>query len=294
MKIWGDQLPMEDMHRAIRTNRPQVVINGRGGVHNGHGINPTSGAAAQRCQDSGPVPDQIRQGEGLIYGKSSRTSPGELDLVQGAPGAPGARGGGRRGAGAPEGVPMPTSDISALWGISYVEMGAEGRGEHRSQGTPTVARAGSGRRQSSLRWERNDAAGLFDPKLLNESISALSDRFQSLQSLIAPPLASADHAQLPRRAPGAPDRHCGAPARRGRKADRRGPAIKSPARTAITRSCGALRSRSGCVKIDRALTDVVSLSIAVNADRHELVAGESFSVNVSFPDKPAVAVEYMG
>ena len=45
-------------------------------------------------------------------------------------------------------------------------------------------------------------------------------------------------------------------------------------------------------KIDRALEDVVSLSIAVNADRHELVAGENFIVDVNLPDKPAVAVKY--
>ncbi len=32
MKIWGDQLPMEDMVRVIRTYRPEVVINGWGGI----------------------------------------------------------------------------------------------------------------------------------------------------------------------------------------------------------------------------------------------------------------------
>src|SRR5271169_2879432 len=37
MKIWGDEIPMEDMVRVIRTYRPQVVINGWGGTHNGHG-----------------------------------------------------------------------------------------------------------------------------------------------------------------------------------------------------------------------------------------------------------------
>ena len=36
-------------------------------------------------------------------------------------------------------------------------------------------------------------------------------------------------------------------------------------------------------KIDHALEEVVSLSIAVNADRHELVAGENFIVEVNLP-----------
>jgi len=36
IKIW-DNIALEDMVRVIRTYRPQVVINGWGGVHSGHG-----------------------------------------------------------------------------------------------------------------------------------------------------------------------------------------------------------------------------------------------------------------
>ena len=43
MKIWGDQIPLEDMVRVIRIYRPQVVINGWGGVHFGHGQHQASG-----------------------------------------------------------------------------------------------------------------------------------------------------------------------------------------------------------------------------------------------------------
>ena len=54
-----------------------------------------------------------------------------------------------------------------------------------------------------------------------------------------------------------------------------------------------IRDRSSAgARIDRALEDVVSLSIAVNADRHELVAGENFIVNITLPDQPAVPVKY--
>jgi len=42
MKIW-DNIALEDMVRAIRTYRPQVVINGWGGVHSGHGQHQASG-----------------------------------------------------------------------------------------------------------------------------------------------------------------------------------------------------------------------------------------------------------
>src|SRR5215471_708477 len=45
-------------------------------------------------------------------------------------------------------------------------------------------------------------------------------------------------------------------------------------------------------RIDEALVEVIAPSIALNADRHELVAGEDFSVNLSFPDKPAAPVKW--
>ena len=66
MKIWGDQLPMEDMVRVIRTYRPQVVINGWGGTHNGHGQHQSSGLltpqAVAQAADPTKFPDQIREG----------------------------------------------------------------------------------------------------------------------------------------------------------------------------------------------------------------------------------------
>ena len=219
MKIWGDQLPMEDMVRVIRTYRPDVVINGWGGTHNGHGQHQSSGLltpqAIAQAADPTKFPDQIR--EGLIpwkvalelrpansgFGPGGPTSPGApgrggasasggaAGAGQGGAGRGGAgrggagRGGagGGRGAAPVPGVPMPTGDISPLWGISYVEMGAEGRSNHVSQGTPTVFGAGFGRRQSSLAVEKGDeAAGLFDPMLLHESISSLAARFPSLRA----------------------------------------------------------------------------------------------------------------
>ena len=205
-----------------------------------------------------------------------------------------AAGGGGRGAAPVPGVLMPTSDISPLWGISYVEMGAEGRSNHVSQGTPTVFGAGFGRRQSSLAVEKGDAAaGLFDPMLLHESISSLAARFPSLQSMMAPPLASADQALA-------------SAANQTLALDRTAAAHSIAAagkqiaalRDQISNQNGDDKAQALYeidqvrAKIDHALEDVVSLSIAVNADRHELVAGENFIVEVNLPDKPAVPVKY--
>src|SRR5580692_10058174 len=41
-KVWGDQV-LEDMVRVIREFRPNIVINGWGGVHGGHGHHQLSG-----------------------------------------------------------------------------------------------------------------------------------------------------------------------------------------------------------------------------------------------------------
>ena len=325
IKIWGDQLPMEDMVRVIRTYRPQVVINGWGGTHNGHGQHQATGLltpqAVADAADPTKFPDQIR--EGLIAWKvplelrpaNTGGGPGGAGAPGGAGGAGasgrggrggataagaggtgrGGAGGGGRGTVPASGVPFPTSDISPLWGISYVEMGAEGRSNHVSQGTPTVFGAGFGRRQSSLAVEKGDAAaGLFDPMLLHESISSLAGRFPSFQSVMAAPLATADQAL--------------ASAANQTLALDRTAAAHSIA--AAGKQIAALRdqisNQRGDDKAqalyeldqvrdqnrDHALEEVVSLSIAVNADRHELVAGENFIVEVNLPDKPAVPVKY--
>jgi LmbE family N-acetylglucosaminyl deacetylase len=322
IKIWGDELPMEDMVRVIRTYRPQVVINGWGGTHNGHGQHQATGLltpqAVAEAADPTKFPDQIR--EGLLAWKvglelrpaNSGPGPGP-SAAAGPAGAPGGgagggrgrggvaggagrggAGGGGRGAAPIPGVLLPTSDISPLRGISYVEMGAEGRSNHVSQGTPTVFGAGFGRRQSSLAVEKGDAAvGLFDPMLLHESISSLAARFPSLQSMMAAALASADQSLAAASAQVLSlDRTAAAHSLTG--AGKQIAALRDE----ISNQNGDDKSQalyevdSVRTKIDRALEDVVSLSIGVNADRHELVAGENFVVEINFPDKPAVPVKY--
>ncbi len=65
IKYWGD-LPVEDMVRVIRTYRPQVVINGWGGVHTGHGQHQATGIltpkAVAEAADPNAFPQQIAEG----------------------------------------------------------------------------------------------------------------------------------------------------------------------------------------------------------------------------------------
>ena len=296
LAIWGDREPLADMVRVIRTFRPQVVINGWGGVRNGHGQHQASGLltpkAVAAAADPAQFPEQLS--EGLVAWKASlELRPANFNFGPGAPGRGGAGRGGAPAVPPPPSVAIPTSDISPLWGVSYQEMGAEGHGQQPSQGTPQLFGGGFGRRQSNLIVETKDGAGgVFDPKLLAEPIPALAPRFPSLQSTMAGPLAAADQViDAASRQVLALDRTAAAHslAQAGRQIAGLREQIASQNSDEKAQALFELdRVRE---RIDRALTNVVSLSIALNADRHELIAGESFSVNVSLPDKPAVDVK---
>lgn len=344
MAIWGDKQPMDDMVRVIRTYRPDIVINGWGGVRNGHGQHQASGIytpqAVAEAADPSKFPDQIDEGltawktflevrpanfnfgagpgGGSAAGAGGRgvggrgggggrggananpgnPNPGNVTAGNEADrGSPPAQGAGR-GNGAPAGPPqpsvaIPTSEISPLWGISYVEMGAEGHGQQPSQGTPQLFGGGFGRRQSNLIIETQDGAGgVFDPKLLAQPITVLATRYPSYQSIMTAPLAAADQdlatastqeLALDRTAAA----HSLAEAGKQIKALRDQVAAQSGDEQAQ-----ALFDLDHVKeKIDNALDKVVSPSIALNADRNALIAGESFNVAANFADKPAVDVQ---
>src|SRR5215470_6295908 len=66
MKIWGDQIPLEDMVRVLRMYRPNIVINGWGGVRFGHGQHQASGLltpeAIAEAADPTKFPEQSQEG----------------------------------------------------------------------------------------------------------------------------------------------------------------------------------------------------------------------------------------
>ena len=152
LSIWG-QLPLDDMVRVIRTFRPQIVINGWGGTHWGHGQHQASGIltpqAVAEAADPKAFPDQIA--EGLAPWKV------EFDLRPNDEASAGS-------------VELATNDVSPIWGVSYVEMGMEGHAQHRSQGTPAYFNSPFFRRPVYLEREniKGDGAGGFDGTVLAE------------------------------------------------------------------------------------------------------------------------------
>ena len=283
MKIWGDRIPLEDMVRVIRTYRPQVVINGWGGVRFGHGQHQASGIytpqAIAAAADPTRFPEQIA--EGLAPWKVTlELRPGSFGFGPAPP---------QTSAGA---VQLPVNDVSPLWGKSYVQMGMEGHEHHRSQGTPSLFGNPFFRRPPSLVVERGqEAGGGFDAKLLAEPIAALAQRFPAFQSLMAPALASADEA-LAAAAKSALALDRIAAAKSLAEAGKDIAAVQAKI-SGGDDAKGALRELDGVrARIDAALADDIALPIDTQADRHELVAGENFSVNINFLDQPAVPVKW--
>ncbi len=285
MKIWGTVIPLEDMVRVIRMYRPDVVINGWGGEHSGHGQHQASGLltpeAVADAADPTKFPEQISQG--LVAWKVSlELRPSNFGF---GPGAANDTSGG---------VQFPINDVSPLWGQSYVEMGMDGHAQHRSQGTPSFYGNPFARRPTTLIVEHGqEGGGSFDVKLMAQSITSLGERFAQLQSTLAPGLAAADQdiaaasksaLELDRTAASK------SLAQAGREiADLRGK-ISSATGDEVP---GALWELDGVKqRIDTALANTIALPVDTQASRHELVAGETFTVDVNFLDKSAATVKW--
>jgi LmbE family N-acetylglucosaminyl deacetylase len=276
-KIWGG-VALEDMVRVIRTFRPQVVINGWGGVHGGHGHHQESGIltpqAIAAAVDPKMFPEQIA--EGLPAWKVTlEVRPARDNNVAGA-------------------VPLPINDVSPLWGKSYVDMGMEGHAQHRSQGTPSFFGNPFFRRPVSLvrENEKGDATGSFDPKRLAEPFGSLSETFPSYREMLAPSLnQTSAHLEAARTA-----------ALAVRRSDAATDLAEAAKEIAKLRDLVSKQNGNGSAqllwelarvreKIDVALNDDIALPMIVEANRHELSVEESFSVDVSFLGQPAVPVK---
>ena len=285
MKIWGDQIPLEDMVRVIRMYRPQVVINGWGGVHFGHGQHQASGLltpqAVADAADPLKFPDQIAEGF-PAWKVSLELRPGSFGFGPSpTPTAPG-------------GVTLPVNDVSPLWGQSYVEMGMEGHAQHRSQGTPSFSGNPFFRRPPTLIVEHGqDGGGGFDTKALAESISSLADRYAQWQTAMAPALAAADQ-DLAAASKSALELDRAAAASSLAKAGKEITALRHSvaANGGPDAAAAAWELDQITRRIDAALADDVALPVDTQASRHDLVAGEDFKVDVNFLDKPATPAKW--
>ncbi|HWZ96298.1 MAG TPA: PIG-L family deacetylase [Candidatus Dormibacteraeota bacterium] len=123
-KVWGDQV-LEDMVRVIRTFRPNIVINGWGGVHQGHGHHQAAGlltpkAVALAEEELQKEFDEQQRKPGVDAPKEPQREIQILDID--------------RFSEKPTGYVLPLDEVSPLWGKSWREIGLDAFVNHRTQG----------------------------------------------------------------------------------------------------------------------------------------------------------------
>ena len=289
LKYWGD-LPVEDMVRVIRTYRPNVVINGWGGEHAGHGQHQASGILTPRAVGEAADPNAFPAAN------CRRAGAVEGDVGGAACGAHGSgveQGGGvARGRGvdaAARCVAFVGRELHSRWAWT-----AGRRTGRRGRRRFSAAAFSGGRSIWRRRMKKASCRTAFDPHVLNEPITALSGPILEI------PRAAGTGAGR-----GGPRFDGGAEIRRSIwTATRRRSRLRK--RASKWRRCkgklpqgneeeaAAARWEIERVRerIDRALESDVALSLGTQADRHELVAGEKFSVDVILAGKPAVPVKW--
>ena len=263
-KIWGDAV-LGEMVRVIRTYRPNIVINGWGGVHGGHGHHQTSGLwtpkAVEMAADPKAFPEQISKDGLAVWGNS--THPIQiLDTERG--GATGA---------SSNGYTLPVDDISDLWGKPWREIALDAFSNHRSQGITGFVNSPFLRRPLVLVREdgsKLDPASLARPlhDLANGSVPEATFRqaMSEAESSIAKARTSALALNWSKAAAGL--------ANAAMRID-----TISPAKEDATPSPLSFELAKAHVRLDRALSLVAAVEVRADADRDTLVVGESFGVS---------------
>ena len=109
-KIWGDAV-MQDMVRVIREFRPNIVINGWGGVHSGHGHHQTAGLWTPEAVKSAADPKYLADPSFPVWdnaGSGVKNSRRRTRQRQ-----------------SPKGYILPIDEISPLYGKSWREIGLD-------------------------------------------------------------------------------------------------------------------------------------------------------------------------
>jgi LmbE family N-acetylglucosaminyl deacetylase len=263
-KIWGDAV-LGEMVRVIRTYRPNIVINGWGGVHGGHGHHQTSGLwtpkAVQMAADPKEFPEQISK-DGLAAWGSSVYPVQILDTERG--GATSA---------ASNGYSLPVDEISALWGKPWREIALDAFSNHRSQGITGFVNSPFLRRPLVLIREdggKLDPATLAEPLRELPSEAAPEGTFKHAMSEAETFIEKARGEALALHWAEASSSLVGA----ARQIDSISPRFEGAPSSQLAYELARTRDR-----IERALTLVAAVEVRAEADRETLVAGESFGVS---------------
>ncbi len=276
-KVWGDQV-LEDMVRVIRTFRPNVVINGWGNVHFGHGHHQASGLLAPKAvaaaADAKMFPELASDG---LKPWSAGTAGVQIVNLD-------------RGSESPQGYSVPIGDISPLYGKSYREIGLDAFASHRTQGISAFLGSPFLRRPVGLVPEKGFE---FSQGMLDVSLGALADTDAGLgcggTAVYCDAIKKADETLSNARTAALKLDWKGASS----QVAKAGTDIDS----VLSQASGAselFRDQLGFVKlhIDRALKLTAGLEQTADADRAYVVAGEPFKVRVGRRCRPEIACDF--
>jgi LmbE family N-acetylglucosaminyl deacetylase len=154
-KVWGEEVLL-DMAHVIRDFRPNIIINGWGGVHQGHGHHQAAGLLTPKAVAMAEDPNHtecIRCGDLYAIPVHDVVI---LDLD--------------RFSERPTGYVLPVDEVSPLYGKTWREIGLDAFVNHRTQGVSNFVSSPFLRRPVALK--REDGQKL-DPKILSESLKSL-------------------------------------------------------------------------------------------------------------------------
>jgi LmbE family N-acetylglucosaminyl deacetylase len=272
-KVWGDSV-LGEMVRVIRTFRPDIVINGWGGVHGGHGHHQTSGLWTPRAVKLAADPKAFTEqfAEGLRPWGGEQRQVQILDTERGGASSPAANG-----------YTLPVDEISPLWGKSWREIGFDAFVNHRSQGIAGFLGSPFLRRPLVLVREdgnKLDRATLAEP-LRTLAGDASSEACRNNGNPCSSLRAAENEIGEARAAALALDwrKSCAALAQAAEKvtaALRDAPSGSSGERNSIDSDLQGEEKR-----IEHALALTAGIEINATANRGELVGGETFDITAS-------------
>jgi LmbE family N-acetylglucosaminyl deacetylase len=268
---------LEDMVRAIRKLRPQIVINGWGGQKTGHGNHQDSGyqtpRAVEAAADPTKYPDQIAEGlkpwrVETVLDPVRPTAPNEKVDYTGS-------------------WIVPADEISPLWGRSYRDISAEGYLHHRSQGVTPFLNSPFVRRPYGL---KRTTGGAPSPSDFAQPLTSL---VRALPVPSEDSLAAADH-DLDEARMAAEKLDWSGTVRSIAAAGKQIASLEDQVKRSRDSSAtnGLWELEQVRERIHRALTDAAAIKIVSNADRAELVAGEGFSVRVEVAHRTGVPATF--
>jgi LmbE family N-acetylglucosaminyl deacetylase len=278
-KVWGEQV-LEDMVRVIRTFRPNVVINGWGGVHGGHGHHQAAGlltpkavqlAADPSFQLHGPASEKK---DLLPWGDRKPVVVLDVDRSE-----------------KPQGYLLPLDETSSLYGKTWREIGLDAFANHRSQGIAGFLGSAFLRRPIALKREDG---GELNPAILAQLLGPLDEDYEEGNMGVDPLMRAVDAALVAARGEAlrldwkAAANSLVEAGKKLNEVPKPNPSANNP-EPLLSLARSTERKRE---KVEAALALVAGLRLEATADRSEIVPGETFTVRVEFRHREGISGDF--